>query len=227
MGKYFSTYVVSADGADCFIPIGWCPEKVTITALDDGQANTWYRMLGNDGALVRAAAGDITITTDKGIKLVKFEDSSDKITSDPSAVDPGNWIDANGIQITGDVAFLGDDEIVFVEAWGMDRVWIKATHDGTTSSNTYFEDGSYDFLELGVSGNGQWLIYNLTNTDYAWIKDVVKPADSSKHCRLYTATDAIGTATTAADFDTGDVCYIFEAKTAQYPMSDMTGGIMT
>jgi hypothetical protein len=182
-------------------------------------------MQGNDASFERVVAGDITVNTDKGIKLVQFTDTPLNTSSDPSAIDPAEYYKANGIQITSDVAFLADNNIVFVEAWKMQNTFLKCTHDGTTSSNTYFEDASFDFLECGVSGNGQWLIYNLTNGNYAYIKEVRKPADSNKHCRLYTATDAAGTATTAADFDTNDVCYVFPVSCAWYPLSDI--GLMT
>jgi len=226
MDNYFSTYVVTMDSNDIFVPIGWCPDVVRVTNIYDGQDNLWTRLMGTDGGLERAAAGDRNLRTDKGIKLVKFTDSVLNTTSDPSEVDPSNWVEANGIQITSDAAMMNDNYVVLVEAWRMNNVFIKATHDGTTSSNTYFEDASFDFLELGVSGNGQWLIYNITtNCDYAYVKSVTKPMGKSKHCRIYTATDAAGTATTAADFDTGDICYIFPVSAAWYPMSDI--GLMT
>lgn len=221
MKEHFSTYVVTMDGQDCYVKIGFCPDVVRITKLSDGQDNLWCRMLGNDGAIVRAVAGDRTITTDKGIKLVKFSDESINQTSDPEVVDAGNWIDANGIMITGDVGFLADDNIVLVEAYRMDTLWIKATHDGTTSMN-YLEDSSYDFKELGVSGGQTFICYNLTNGDYAYVLNVVKPAGKTKFCRLTLGT-ADGTAytTAEADIDTSDVCYIFPVSAAQYPLSDL------
>jgi len=221
MKDYFCGYVATMNGKDLFVKLGFCPERVRITALDDGAENYWVRMLGTDGAIVRATTGDRTITTDKGIKLVKFTEEPINTTSDPAEVDPGNYIDANGIQITADVVFLGDDEIVFVEAWRMTNVMVKATHDGTTSMN-YLEDASYDFKDLGVSGNLTWLCYNLTNGNYAYIKEVIKPSGTNKYSRL-TLCNASGTAytTAEADIDTGDVCYIFPLASAWYPMSDV------
>jgi len=224
MENYFSTYAISMDTNDLFVLIGWCPEKVRLTTAD-GQQVLWYRLLGNDASFERVAAGDITASTGAGIKLVKFTDTALNTSSDPSTVDPANYIDANGIQITSDVAFLANDAIVFVEAWRMCKPFLRAVHDGTTSSNTYFEDASFDFHELGVCGNGKWLIYNQTNANYAYIKEVTKPLGKTKYCRLYTATDAAGTATTAADFDTSDVCIIFPVDAAWYPLSDV--GLMT
>ena len=125
------------------------------------------------------------------------------------------------------MAFFTDEEIVMVEAWRMNHPWIRCVHDGAANSHTYFEDASFDFLKLGVSSNGQWFIFNASNGNYAYIKSVVKPMGKSKYCRLYTATSAgiDADATTAADFTTADVCYVFSSAGAQYPMSDLT--IMT
>lgn len=225
MDNYFSTYAVTKNTADLFINIGWCPDKVLVRSLYDGGGFEWYRLQGDTCGFTLANAGDRALVSSAGISLVQFTDAAIDTSSDPSSVDPANYIDANGIQLAAAMDFFADDEVVMVEAWRMNNVFIKATHDGTTSSNTYFEDASFNFHELGVSGNGQWLIYNITNTNYAYIKEITKPMDKSKYCRIYTATDSTGTATTAADFDTGDVCYIFPVSAAWYPLSDI--GLMT
>jgi len=225
MAKYANGYLVVMDTNDSFVRTGFCPEKVRITYLADGQDNLWVRMLGNDASLSRVAAGDRTANTDKGIKLVQFTDEPLNISADPSAVDPGEFYKANGFQITSDVAFLADDTIIFWEAWGMDDVWVKCTHDDTTSSNTFAGDASYCFKEIGVTP-GNWIVYNQTNGNYAYVKSIAKKtANATKYSRIYTATDREGTATTAADFDTSDVFFVFPVSSAWWPLSDI--GLMT
>lgn len=224
MHDYFCQYVATMDANDLFVKIGFCPEVVKITKLSDGQDNVWCRLMGNDASLARVAAGDRTAVTDKGIKLVEFTDDPINLSSDPSAVDPTEFYKANGIQITADVAFLADDNIVLVEAWRMQKIFLKAVHDGGDNKNTYFQDASFDFKDAGVSGGQSWLIYNLSNGNYAYVGEVLKPEGQSKYCRL-TTTDASGNATTAADFDDNDICYVFPVGAAWYPMSDI--GLMT
>ncbi len=225
MKDYYSTIVATMDTNDLFIFLGFCPDVVKLTKLSDGQDNYWYRIAGNDSSISRVAAGDRTVNTDKGIKLVKFEVNSvfDQ-TSDPTVVTPNEYVDANGIQLTSDIAFLADDNLVFVEAWRMNHVFLKATHDGGDAVHTYMQDSSEDFKKAGVSGNQTWLIYNQTNGDYAYVGEVLKPSGQTKFCRL-TVTDADGNALAAADFDDDDVCYVFPKAAAWYPLSDIT--IMT
>jgi len=225
MIERYSNIIPIMDTNDSFVKIGFCPDVVRVTKLSDGQDIVWARVMGADTALERVAAGDRTLTSDKGIKLVQFTEmiGMDE-SSDPSAVDPVEYYKANGIQITADETFMEDDKLCLVEAWRLNHLWIgPCVHDGTTSSNTYGEDRSFDFLELGVSPN--WIVYNQTNGDYAYVKEVIRPMGQTKHCRVYTATDTSGTATTAADFDTADVFYIFPRAAAPYPMSDI--GLMT
>jgi hypothetical protein len=227
MDNYFSCYAAITNTADLFINIGWCPDKVLVRSLTDGGGFEWYRLQGDACGFTLANAGDRALVSSAGVSLVQFTESSIDTSSDPSSVDPSNWIDANGIQLAAAMDFFADEEIVMIEAWRINYPWIRCVHDGTTSSNTYFEDGSFDFLELGVSSNGQWIIYNQTNGNYAYIKSITKPADSTKYCRLYTALSAgvDASATTAADFDTNDVCFVFPANCGIYPISDLT--IMT
>jgi len=106
-----------------------------------------------------------------------------------------------------------------LEAWRQSVPVVRAVHDGTTSANTYFEDRSIDFKEQGVCGEQQWLLFNITNTNYAHIGKVQKPAGQTKHCRL-TLVDSGGTAMAAADCDTSDVALIMPKREAQYPLSD-------
>jgi len=100
----------------------------------------------------------------------------------------------------------------------------RGVHDGTTSSNTYFEDTGVDFRELGVSGGQNWVIFNTTNNNYAYVKSLQK-SSTGRYGRLNTSKDLLGTATSAADFDTGDVCLVMNKKYIQYPLSDY--GLMT
>ena len=230
-GEHYLNNAIMTDSADLFVRIGFCPDVVKLTNLYDGQRLLWnraynahYQGAACSGGMAYSATGGAALTTVLGVKLVKFTTDVMSTTSDPADVDGTNWFEANGIKISANVALLASDQLLQIEAWRMDYIWLKAYHDGTTSSDTYFEDSSYDFKELGVCGNGQWLIYNQTNGNYAYVKDVRK-GTGSKHSRIYTATDAAGTATTAADFDTSDVCYVFPVAAASYPLSDIV--IMT
>lgn len=224
MTNYRNGYVVTMDTNDLFIYLGFCPEKVRLYNAD-GKQVVWYRMQGSDASFERVVAGDITVNTDKGIKLVQFTDTPVNTSSDPTAIDPGEFYKANGIQLTSDIAFLADNTVCFYEAWGMTGgPVIKCTHDDTTNSNTYCGDASYDFRDIGVTPNN-WIVVNATNGDWAYVKEVARPSGSRKYSRLYTATDRDGTATTAADFDTGDVFYVMPITEMWYPMSDV--GAMT
>lgn len=224
MARHMIKYIASMNTNDAFIFLGFCPEVVRTISLGDGQETLWCRLMGTDGGLERVAAGDRTLRTDKGIKLVQFTETPLKTTSDPTEIDPSNWHDANGIQITADALQLADDDIVLVEAWGMDDLWIKGVHDGG-ASGTFAQDSSFDFQELGVSGGQLCILYNQNNGDYAYVKDVVKPAGQSKKCRLTLAEDVSGTATTAAALADADVFYVFPVSAAWYPMSDI--GLMS
>lgn len=234
--QYFVNIAPMTDTADLFMRIGFCPDVVRLTGLTDGKRFVWNRIAhGASGGAAHSGGISIGVTggaalvgASTGIVLCEFTEDVTDLThggSDPAIVDATNYIDANGIKLSSTLDLLKTDHFVMVEAWRMTFPWIKGVHDGTTSSNTYFEDSSYDFRKLGVSGNGLWMIYNQTNGNYAYVKKVVKPAGQTNWCRIETATDQDGTATTAADFDTSDVCYIFPIEAAPFPMSDV--GAMT
>lgn len=222
MEQYFNALVVTKDTNDLSVRIGWCPEVVRLTNITEGKGLTWTRIMGNDSSLERVAAGDLTANTDKGIKLCQFTGPMKDMTADPTVIDPAEWYDANGITITADVAFLADDVVVLVEAWrSTNRRAVKGVHDGTTSSNTYFEDASYDFKKAGFKVGD--IVYNQTNANYGFIKEITKPIDKAKFCRVYTATDRAGlNATAAADFDTSDVVFIIPIELEWYPLTDLT-----
>lgn len=220
---YFCTAVPTMDANDCFVRIGWCPEVVRVTKISDGQDNMWCRLMGNDASLSRVAAGDRTANTDRGIKLVQFDKETANQSSDPTTINPEEWYKANGVQLTADIAFLADDNIVLVEAWrSLGPRVIKAVHDGGDATNTYIQDASIDFSLAGVSEG--FVVYNLTNGNYAFVGDVQKPQGQKKYCRL-TLVDAAGNATTAADIDDDDVLYVYPPKHFPYPYTDI--GIMT
>jgi len=231
--NYYVNIWPMTDTADLFVRIGWAPDVVRLTSLTEGKRFIWNRIAhgatggaaASGGISIGVTGGAALVGASTGIVLCKFTTDPINTTSDPEIVDATNWIDANGIKLSSTVDMLKSDHLIMIEAWRMQYIWLKGVHDGTTSSNTYFEDSSYDFKELGVSGNGQWLIYNQTNGNYAYVKSVTKPAGKTKHCRIYTATDADGTATTAADFDTSDVCWVFPIQAMCYPLGDI--GIMT
>jgi len=232
--QYFSVTIPMMNTLDHYIRIGFAPDVVRLTNLYDGQRIIWnraehghYQGAAATGGLAIVVTGGVALGTAlAGVVLCKFIEPPTDLTHGgavPAVVDGTNWIDANGIKICQTAALLTDNKLLMVEAWRMTYILLKAYHDGTTSSNTYFEDSSYDFRELGVCGNGKWIIHNQTNSNYAFIKSVVKPAGKTKWCRLYTATDQAGTATTAADFDTSDVCYIFPIEACPYPAATLLG----
>lgn len=226
---YFSQYAVCMDAADLFVRIGWCPDKVKVTIVDTGAGVTWFRPMGNDSGLDRVAAGDLTGNTDKGIKLCKFDYGTPKdqnaAATDPSEVQPEKWYEADGVIVTSDATFLADDKVVLVEAWRTNHGHvIKAIADGGSNSNTYFEDGSIDFLAAGVKQGD--IVYNQSNGNYCYVKSIIKPVGEKNFCRIYTSTDQAGeNATAAADFDDNDVIFIFPAESMWYPLSDV--GAMT
>jgi hypothetical protein len=219
MNQYFCLPVIAQGANDIFIRIGWCPDLVRITEWATGLGVEWYRAMGNDVAITRAAAGDRTVQSGQGIKLVKFTDVPHQLSADPSEVEAGDWANANGIQLTSDLTGLTDHAVLMVECFRISCPFVRAVHDGTTSANTYFEDSSIDFKENGVQGGQKWILFNVNNTNYAHIGAVQKPAGQSKYCRL-TLVDSGGTAMTLADSDTGDVAIIMPKDMAQYPLSD-------
>jgi len=229
MNPTYSGVHVTMDTNDLSIRLGFAPDWVKIKSVATGVGLFWHRAMGNDAGWDRVAAGDVTVNTDKGVKLVQFDDGSglpSAQTGDPTVISTDEWYKADGIVITSDATFLADDTVVHVEAGMDDKFFCKGVHDGTTSSNTYFEDSSIDFTLAGVSGGGKCIVYNQTNGNYAYIGEITRPQGKTKDCRVYTYTDAACTsATTAADFDTSDVCYIFRVDEMGYPLSDV--GLMT
>ena len=207
--------------ASIYFRLGWCPCKVVIEGSAGLDQMVWtIDMLADTGLEFKASDGVRTAETDTGITLVKFEDDADVLpTSAPSSVEPGRFWEANGIKIHADSEINNDGEPFTAHCFRMTVPIIRAVHDGTTSSGTYFEDSSIDFMEAGVSGNGKFIILNESNDNMAYVGKITKPSGKDKYCRIYTYEDELlATATAAADFDTADVCFIIPRQYVQYPL---------
>lgn len=208
-------------GAAIYLRTGWCPSKVIIQGSVEEDSEVWTIDLAAGYGLESIDSSGITaLTAATGITLVKFDDASDVLpTSAPSSVEPGRWWEANGISIGASAAANVDGNPFTVHAFRMNVPIIRAVHDGTDSSNTYFEDSSIDFFEAGVSGNGKFILINENNDNMAYVGKITKPAGKDNYCRIYTYEDEdMAVATAAADFDTGDVIYIIPRQYVQYPL---------
>lgn len=227
----YSGIHIMSDGADLFVRLGFSPDWVEIRALNDGEQAFWHKSLGDAEHIQQVVAGDASLPGAAGITLVKFDDLDGKPnvqTGDPTAVSIDAREEADGIKLAAALNMLTDDALVHVTAGRDNTFSIRAVHDGTTSSNTYFEDSSIDFKKAGVGGPGRFVVFNQTNKNYAYTTDPIKPNGKTKHCRLMTYTDAACTsATTAADFDTSDVIFVFRLEEMGYPLSDITNALMT
>jgi len=217
------TLLAQGTGAAIYFNLGWCPAKVLIQGSVEEDAVVWTIDLaaGYGIEYVDTNGTNAALTTATGITLVKFTNASNAFpTAAPSSVEPGRWWEANGIGIGASAAANVDGNPFTVQAFRMNVPIVRAVHDGTTSSNTYFEDSSIDFLSAGVSDNGQFILINESNDDYAFVGAITKPAGKDRYCRIYTYLNAdLSTATSGADFDISDVCYIIPMQYVQYPLS--------
>ena len=235
MREYYTCPIIAQGSNDIFLKIGFCPDVIRITEWATGLEMLWYRLQGIDTGITITAAGDKTVQTDQGIVLGSIEKAhGEAMTADTdfTAFSDSNWAEdgltANAVKLTSDMTGLTDHALLMFEAFRMAEPVIRSVHDGGDAVHTYWQDASIDFRELGVSGMAAkcgWVLYNLTNTNYCYIYDVVKPAGQHKYCRLMTAEAADGTPTAAADFDDDDVALILPTRIAQYPLSDY--GLMT
>lgn len=235
MRNYYTIPIIAQGSNDIFIQLGFCPDVVRITEWATGLEIIWYRLQGIDTAITVVAAGDKTVQSGQGVVLGSVDKAhGEEMTADAdfTAFSDSNWAEdgmaCNAVKLTSDLTGLTDHALLQFEAWRMQEPVIRAVHDGGDNCNTYFQDSSIDFKELGVSvdtTHAQWLLYNLSNNNYAYVKDVQKPSGQSKYCRLLTAEASDGTATAAADFDDDDVALILPRRIAQYPLSDY--GLMT
>ena len=221
--RYHGQFVMGT-AADTYIRTGFCPDIVRIMDYTTRIQLEWSRIMGLIG-VQRIADGTGTQDTD-AISLVTFIDNPEDLSVAPSDVEAAKWYDANGFRIDAGVVSIPDASLCFVEAWGSPTPCVRLVHDGTTSSNTYFEDSSVDLKKAGVVGNGTWIVINTTNDNYAFIGAISKPSGKDNHCRALTFEDSgLTTATAAADFDTSDVLILMRHRDAQYPLSGI--GLMT
>ena len=216
--------------ASTYFYTGFVPGYVRVDGWGEEDSNFWCPLIpGEDSIEIIDSTGIRELDTSDGVRLVKFSDEPGTVPGSggtPSDVENGRWWEANGIEITGSCAAIADGNPYSVLVFRMTVPIIRAVHDGTTSSGTYFEDSSIDFLEAGVSPNGKFIIINETNDNYAYVGSITKPSGKTRHCRIYTYEDeGLATATAAADFDTSDVCFIIPRQWAQSPLSGI--GLMT
>ena len=217
-------------GASTFFYTGFAPGFVRIDGWGEEDSNYWCPLIpGEDSIEIIDSTGIRELDTSDGVRLVKFDDAPGTVPGSggtPSDVENGRWWEANGIEITASCAAIADGNPYTVLVFRMSVPIVRAVHDGTTSSNTYFEDSSIDFFEAGVSSNGKFIIINESNDNYAYVGTITKPSGKTRHCRIYTFEDeTLATATAAADFVTSDVCYIIPRQWVQSPLSGI--GLMT
>jgi hypothetical protein len=213
-------------GAAMYFALGFCPVKVRLTGTAAGNRTEWWITVPpNDGLETTDSTGARVLDASDGLALVKFSDPNDPENATITTLENAQWYEANGILIDDGVLTNTDAVPFILEAWGVDIPIIRAVHDGGDNANTYFQDSSVDFEKAGVSGGQSWIIINVTNDNYAYVKAVQKPAGQTKYCRLTTAEDSSGTATAAADFDDDDVCIVIPRQYAQRPLSGL--GAMT
>lgn len=233
MGKHFTRPFIAQGSNDIFFKLGFCPEIIRINEWATGLEMIWYRLQGLDTAITADATGDRTVQTAQGIVLGSIPEKVDEMDADAdfTAFSDANWLEndltANAVKLTSDLTGLTDHALCMMEAYEMDVPVVRAVHDGGDTSNTYFQDASIDFEKLGVVSsptNPQWLLYNLTNNNYAYIGEVQRVTGKANKCRL-TLVTAAGAALAAADIDDDDVALILPKMHQQYPLSDY--GIMT
>lgn len=216
--------------ASTYFRLGWCPGFVKVINFVDGDEVLWCPLIPEEYSVnIAGSTGNRSLGTSAGIRLVKFNDEPGSLPGSggtPSDLENGHWWKANGIEVAATAIAIGNGEPFCVEAYRMTVPIIRAVHDGTTDSDTYFEDSSIDFLEAGVSPNGKFILINESNDNYAYVGAITKPAGQANHCRIYTYEDeGLVTANDGANFDTDDVIYIIPREWVQYPLSGI--GLMT
>ena len=219
-------------GASTYFYTGFAPGFVEVRAMGDGTEDIayWSPMMPAENSIeIEADDGIHTFDASDGIRLVKFDDSPGSLPGSggtPSDVENGRFFEANGIEITAGSLGIVDGVPFIVIVHRMTVPIIRAVHDGTAESGTYFEDSSLDFFEAGISDNGKFILISETNDNYAFVGSITKPSGKNKYCRIYTYEDeALSTPTATAAFGTDDVIYIIPRQFAQYPLSDI--GLMT
>lgn len=218
-------------GASTFFYTGFAPGFVEVRAMGtEEDVAFWCPLLPEEDSIeINADDGVYSLDASDGIRLVKFNDEPGSVPGSggtPSDVENGRFWEANGIEITANSVGIVDGIPYVVIVHRMTVPMIRAVHDGTTNSNTYFEDSSIDFFEAGISDNGKFILINESNNNYAYVGAITKPSGKSNYCRIYTYEDeGLTTATAAADFDTSDVIFIIPRQWVQHPLSGI--GLMT
>jgi|GEM_PF-1688726 len=214
-----------------YFRFGFCPFKVKITAQSEEDVAIWMLPMAAAASIDTVDSTGVRVLGAAGVRLCKFSDPTGGglpgSGGTPTIVEQGKWYDGvDGIEINASQVAIADGVPYIVEAWGLDEpLLIRAVHDGTTSSNTYFEDSSIDFRKAGVSDAQMWVVINITNDNWCYIKNITKPSGKANWCRCYTALDDSGTPTAAADFDTADVLILMPRAFMQFPQTGL--GLMT
>jgi len=222
-GRFRCINVPMMDTNDLFIYLGFVPGKVVVTSQYDGQETLWFQGMANDASLGRVAAGDRSLLTNAGIKLVQFTDKPSALSSDPSEVKAYEFWKANGIQVTSDAGLLADDKLVNILVFeATDLIVGPCTHDGDTNNASKCTDKDVDFEACGVSRGH--IVYNQSNGNIAFVGSLEKYSGTSIYNTINLVESDLETATAAADIDTDDVFFVYPPNIV-YPRSDL--GYMT
>lgn len=222
MEKYHGQFVMGT-AADTYIRTGFCPDVVKITDCTTHIELIWFRVIPALGEQ-RVAAGTGTNDTD-AMSLVTFTENPEDLAAVPADVEAAKWYDANGFRIDAGVASIPDASLCFVEAWGCSIPTIPLIHDGG-SSHLFIQDSSVDLVKAGVVGNGDWIVINTSNDNYAFIGAISRPSGSDVYSRALLYEDAnLTTPTAAAAIADADVLILMRHREAQYPLSGI--GLMT
>jgi len=163
----------------------------------------------------------IDCTTHIELIWVRAED----LSSAPSDIEAAQWYNANGFRIDASVASIPDASLCYVEAWGSPIPMVPLIHDGGTTQ-LFIQDSSVDLIEAGVTGNGDWIVFNTSNDNYAFVGTISKPSGQTKYCKALLYEDAgLATATASAALADADVLVLMRHRDAQYPLSSV--GLMT
>ena len=220
--RYHGQFVMGA-AADTYIRTGFCPDIVRITDFTTRIELVWSRLMGAIG-VQRIADGTGTQDTD-AMSLVAFSDNPEDLTSAPSDIEGAYWYKANGFRIDSAVASIPDASLCYVEAWGSSTPAVRLVHDGG-STHLFIQDSSVDLEEAGVVGNGDWIVFNTSNDNYAFVGAISKPSGQDKKCKALLYEDAgLATATAAATLVDDDILILMRHRDCQYPLSAV--GLMT
>ena len=212
--RYHGQFVMGT-AADTYIRIGFCPDIVKIIDCTTHIELIWVRAIAALGEQ-RIANGTGSNDTD-AMSLVAFSDNPEDLSSAPSDIEAAQWYNANGFRIDAAVASIPDGSLCYVEAWGSPIPVIPLKHDGG-STHLFISDSSVDLKEAGVTGNGDWIVINTGNDNYAFVGAISKSGD--KYCKALLYEDAgLVTATAAATIVDDDVLILMRHRDAQWPLS--------